>query len=164
MTTSGGENYGYYVEFAGYYPVSGNLNTEKLLTGKNIEHNIIMHSIDDILTGKVSIVLSNIFFNVDKADLKPESYPELNRLATFLKSNPSARLEISGHTDSQGSEQHNKTLSEQRAQSVRNYLVQHGCNADNITAAGYGASKPVADNTSEKGRAANRRVEFRILK
>lgn len=164
ITLPGGKNYGYYVEFAGYYPVSGNLNTEKLLTGKNIEHNIIMHSIDDILTGKVSIVLSNIFFNVDKADLKPESYPELNRLATFLKSNPSARLEISGHTDSQGSEQHNKTLSEQRAQSVRNYLVQHGCNADNITAAGYGASKPVADNTSEKGRAANRRVEFRILK
>ena len=164
ITLPGGKNYGYYVEYAGYYPVSGNLNTEKLLTGKNIEHNIVMHSIDDILTGKVSIVLSNIFFNVDKADLRPESYPELNRLATFLKSNPSARLEISGHTDSQGSEQHNKTLSQQRAQSVRNYLVQHGCNADNITAAGYGASKPVADNNTEKGRAANRRVEFRILK
>ena len=164
ITLPGGKNYGYFVEHLGYYPVSGNLNTAKLLTGKNIEHNIIMHSIDDILTGKVSIVLSNIFFNVDKADLKSESFPELNRLATFLKSNPSARLEISGHTDSQGSEQHNKSLSEQRAQSVKNYLVTKGCNTANITAVGYGASKPVADNASEKGRAANRRVEFRILK
>ena len=164
ITLPGGKNYGYFVEYQGYYPVSGNLNTAKLLTGTNIEHNIIMHSIEDILTGKVSIVLSNIFFNVDKADLKPESYPELNRLATFLKSNSSARLEISGHTDSQGSEQHNKTLSEQRAQSVKNYLVTKGCNASNITAVGYGASKPVADNNTEKGRAANRRVEFRILK
>ncbi len=164
ITLPGGKNYGYFVEHPGYYPVSGNLNTAKLLTGKNIEHNIIMHSIDDILTGKVSIVLSNIFFNVDKADLKSESFPELNRLATFLKSNPSARLEISGHTDSQGSEQHNKSLSEQRAQSVKNYLVTKGCNTANITAVGYGASKPVADNASEKGRAANRRVEFRILK
>ena len=164
ITLPGGKNYGYFVEHPGYYPVSGNLNTAKLLTGKNIEHNIIMHSIEDILTGKVSIVLSNIFFNVDKADLKSESFPELNRLATFLKSNPSARLEISGHTDSQGSEQHNKSLSEQRAQSVKNYLVTKGCNTANITAVGYGASKPVADNASEKGRAANRRVEFRILK
>ena len=164
ITLPGGKNYGYFVEHPGYYPVSGNLNTAKLLTGKNIEHNIIMHSIDDILTGKVSIVLSNIFFNVDKADLKSESFPELNRLATFLKSNPSARLEISGHTDSQGSEQHNKSLSEQRAQSVKNYLVTKGCNTANITAVGYGASKPVADNATEKGRAANRRVEFRILK
>ena len=164
ITLPGGKNYGYYVEYAGYYPVSGNLNTAKLLTGTNIEHNIVMHSVEEILNGKVAIVLSNIFFNVDKADLKPESFPELNRLAAFLKSNSAAKLEISGHTDSQGSEQHNKTLSEQRAQSVRAYLITNGCNASNITAVGYGASKPVADNATEKGRAANRRVEFKIIK
>lgn len=162
ITLPAGKNYGYYVEYEGYYPVSGNLNTEKLKEGKNIEHNIIMYSVSDILTGKVSVRLSNIFFDTDKYDLKAESYPELKRLSEFILSHPGVKLEISGHTDNAGNPQHNKVLSENRAGAVKKYLVSLGCDANNIKSIGYGAEKPVADNSSEKGRAQNRRVEFKI--
>ncbi|MCQ2975233.1 MAG: OmpA family protein [Bacteroidales bacterium] len=164
ITLPSGKNYGYYVEYEGYYPVSGNLNTESLKTGKNIEHNIIMYSIQDILNGKVSIKLSNIFFSVDKADLKSESYAELNRLSAFLSANSGVKLEISGHTDSNGSAEHNKTLSQRRAEAVKEYLISQGCDSDKIDAVGYGAEKPVSSNSTEQGRAQNRRVEFKIIK
>ena len=162
ITLPSGKNYGYYVEYQGYYPVSGNLNTEKLKEGKNIEHNIIMYSIEDILSGKISIRLSNIFFETDKYDLKSESFPELKRLCEFIKQNEGIKLEISGHTDNSGSEAHNQTLSEKRAESVKKYLESLGCNPDFIYSKGYGSQKPVSDNSTEKGKAQNRRVEFRI--
>lgn len=162
ITLPPGKNYGYYVEYEGFYPVSGNLNTEKLKEGKNIEHNIVMHSITDILTGKISIRLSNIFFDTDKYDLKPESYPELKRLADFIQERPDIKLEISGHTDNAGSLQHNKMLSEKRSDAVKKYLVSLGCKESNIKSIGYGSEKPVAPNTTEEGKAQNRRVEFKI--
>ncbi|MBQ3656966.1 MAG: OmpA family protein [Bacteroidales bacterium] len=162
ITLPSGKNYGYYVEYEGYYPVSGNLNTEKLKEGKNIEHNIIMYSVTDILTGKISIRLSNIFFDTDKYDLKPESYPELKRLSDFIKDNAGIKLEISGHTDNAGSLQHNKTLSQQRSDAVKKYLVSLGCDENSIKSIGYGSEKPVAPNTTEEGKAQNRRVEFKI--
>ncbi|MCQ2252370.1 MAG: OmpA family protein [Bacteroidales bacterium] len=164
ITLPAGHNYGYYVEMDGYYPVSGNLNTENLKSGKNIERNIVMNSIDDILGGKVSIVLENIFFDSNKYDLKPESYPELNRLAAFIKDNAGAVLEIQGHTDNSGSAEANKILSQQRADSVRRYLVSQGCPEDQIRTMGYGPSKPIDSNATEAGKARNRRVEFKIMK
>ena len=162
ITLPSGKNYGYYVEYEGFYPVSGNLNTEKLKEGKNIEHNIIMYSVTDILSGKISIRLSNIFFETDKYDLKPESYPELKRLAAFIQEQPEVKLEISGHTDNAGSLQHNKVLSQQRSDAVKKYLVSLGCKESNIKSIGYGSEKPVAPNTTEEGKAQNRRVEFKI--
>lgn len=164
ITLPAGKNYGYFVDFDGYYPVSGNLNTDKLKEGKNIEHNIVMHSISDVLNGSVSITLSNIFFETGKFDLKPESYPELKRLADFISSNSDAKLEISGHTDNVGSHDSNKLLSQKRADSVKSYLVSIGCSESAIQSVGYGPDKPVASNSTESGKAQNRRVEFRILK
>lgn len=163
ITLPAGKNYGYYVEYNGYYPVSGNLNTDKLKEGKNIEHNIIMNSIPDILTGKVSVRLSNIFFDTDKYDLKPESYPELNRLSDFIKNNPGITIEISGHTDNSGSPDYNKSLSQKRSDAVKNYLISIGCPNNTVKSVGYGSEKPVAQNSTEAGKALNRRVEFKIL-
>lgn len=158
----GGKNYGYYVDCNGYYPTSGNLNTEKLLKGENIEHNIVMLSFDEIISGE-SVVLENIFFDNDKYDLKPQSFPELKRLAKFLNEKSGSKLEISGHTDNTGSAEHNKTLSKNRAEAVKNYLVSIGCDGSKISTNGIGSDKPIAPNDTPENRAKNRRVEFRVM-
>ncbi|MCR5454752.1 MAG: OmpA family protein [Bacteroidales bacterium] len=162
ITLPAGKKYGYFVEMDGYYPVSGHINTEGLTNGKDIERNITMNSIEEILQGKVAIVLENIFFDTNKYQLRAESFPELARLAAFIRSNPTAVLEISGHTDNSGSADANRTLSQRRADSVKDHLINLGCPSANIISKGYGADKPIADNATEQGKAKNRRVEFKI--
>ena len=164
ITLPAGRNYGYFVEMDGYYPVSGNLNTEKLKTGANIVRNIVMQSEKDILEGKVSIVLENVFFDFNSNELRSESYPELVRLANFIKANRNVRLEISGHTDNKGNANLNLKLSQSRALSVKKYLVSLGCDDASISIMGYGDTKPKGSNDTEEGRALNRRVEFKIIK
>lgn len=110
-----------------------------------------------------TIVLNNVFFETNKWDLKPESKAELNKLADLLKANPTKKVEISGHTDNVGNDAANQTLSENRAASVVEYLISQGVSAAQLTAKGYGETKPVASNDTEEGRAKNRRTEFKIL-
>jgi outer membrane protein OmpA-like peptidoglycan-associated protein len=110
-----------------------------------------------------SIVLNNIFFETASSTLLPESYIELDRLKVLLEKNPSIKVEIGGHTDNVGKDEMNKKLSEDRAWSVVNYITSKGINASRLIARGYGASKPIADNGSETGRAKNRRTEFKVL-
>lgn len=110
------------------------------------------------------VTLNNVFFDFDKSELKPESYIELNKLVTFLQNNPNIRIEIGGHTDDQGSDEYNDKLSENRAKSVRDYLVVHNVSADRLEYKGYGKRKPIADNSTEFGRATNRRTEFKIVR
>ena len=109
-----------------------------------------------------SVVLHNVFFDLDKYDLKPESKTELNRLTAFLQAHPSVKIEVGGHTDNQGDDQYNLKLSQERAQAVVNYLVNKGIDKSRLTAKGYGETKPIADNDTEEGRAKNRRTEFTI--
>lgn len=109
------------------------------------------------------ITLRNVFFDSGKYALKPESYPELNRLAEAFKLYPNLVIEISGHTDSQGSASSNKTLSQNRANSVVDYLVSIGVEKTHLVAQGYGEEQPVADNKTKEGRALNRRVEAKII-
>ncbi len=109
------------------------------------------------------IVLNNVFFDTGKATLKPESFPELNRLAALLVKYKNIRVEISGHTDSQGSAAFNQKLSQRRAQSVVDYLLVRGVNLAQIVAVGYGETQPRADNAPRAGRRLNRRVEAKIL-
>ncbi len=104
--------------------------------------------------------LYGILFDTDSAHIRPESLPTLDQVVTLLGSEPSWSLTIEGHTDSTGTEPHNQTLSEQRAKAVRDYLVGKGVAAARLTSAGFGQSRPVADNATELGRAANRRVEL----
>ncbi|MFO7790562.1 MAG: OmpA family protein [Bacteroidales bacterium] len=108
-------------------------------------------------------MLNNIFFDLDKASLRPESNAELNRLRKLLETNPDIRVEISGHTDTQGNYEYNKQLSKRRAASVVNYLTNAGIDPSKLEARGASWDEPIADNNSEEGRQKNRRVEFKII-
>ncbi len=111
-----------------------------------------------------SIVLKNIFFEFNKTELLPESYEELDKVVAFMIENNIRKIEISGHTDSEGSETYNQKLSEGRAASVVSYLESKGIDPSRMIAAGYGESKPIDTNLTEEGRAQNRRVEFTLIK
>lgn len=109
------------------------------------------------------IILRNIFFDFDRATLRPESMDELNKLIAFLEERPSLRIEISGHTDSRGSARYNQRLSEQRAHTVLKFLVVNGINPNRLEYMGYGFDRPIATNETEEGRQMNRRTEFRVV-
>jgi len=108
------------------------------------------------------VVLKNIFFETGKSDLKEESFQQLDIVTGFMKENPTLKLEISGHTDNVGSLSSNLKLSEARAKSVVDYLVNKGIDKSRLTFKGYGPNQPVALNNTNTGRALNRRVEFKI--
>ena len=110
----------------------------------------------------MSIVLKNIFFETNKAELKEESKTELDKLVDLLTKNPMLKIEIGGHTDNVGADADNLKLSDARAKSVMAYLVAHGISADRLTARGYGETMPIADNNNVEGRALNRRTEFKV--
>ncbi|PIP54868.1 MAG: hypothetical protein COX07_02985 [Bacteroidetes bacterium CG23_combo_of_CG06-09_8_20_14_all_32_9] len=114
-----------------------------------------------IKTG-VSVILKNIFFDTDLYELKPESKAELTKLIMFMKDNTGVTIEIDGHTDNVGSQAHNLNLSQNRAKSVLNYLIEHGVAASRLSYKGYSFSKPIAANDTEEGKALNRRTEFII--
>ena len=105
---------------------------------------------------------SDFTFAVNSSNIQPGLYPELDRVARVLSSYPQTTILIAGHTDSTGSESYNQQLSQRRADSVKNALIQRGVAADRISAVGYGESSPIADNNTEYGRQQNRRVEVRI--
>lgn len=105
--------------------------------------------------------LEGVNFEFDSAKLTSASTSKLDGAVAILKRHADLKVEIAGHTDSQGNENYNQRLSERRAQTVADYLIAHGANAANITVKGYGETQPVADNASKVSRAANRRVELR---
>ena len=109
------------------------------------------------------VTLKNVFFDFDKTELKPESFVELDKLVSYLQQN-SLRIEIGGHTDNQGLDEYNDRLSENRAKAVYDYLVQKGIPANRLQYKGYGMRVPIADNSTDEGRAANRRTEFKIIR
>jgi len=109
------------------------------------------------------IVLNNVFFDSGKAILRPESYPELNRLIAIMNQYPKLVVEISGHTDNVGSDANNQKLSQKRAQAVVDYIVSMGVAINQITAMGYGESQPRADNKTKAGKQLNRRVEAKVM-
>jgi outer membrane protein OmpA-like peptidoglycan-associated protein len=108
--------------------------------------------------------LKTILFDVGKADLKPKSKPELDKVVKLLKDNPSAEIELSGHTSSEGSAEANRSLSYRRVKACKDYIVSKGIDPGRITAVGYGPDRPVAPNDTEKNRQKNRRVELRLVK
>jgi len=106
------------------------------------------------------VALTGVLFDFDKSTLKPESDPVLDRVRGLLARDPTLRLEVQGHTDNVGSDAYNQTLSEARAAAVAAWLTQHGIAAGRLTSRGYGKTVPVADNSTDEGRAKNRRVEI----
>lgn len=154
-----GKNYGIAVKAEGYLFHSENFNIPANASYQEIEKDIYLKKVK---VGE-AIVLRNIFFDFNKATLRPESKAELDRLVQLMRENPTLKIEISGHTDNIGSAEYNKRLSEQRAKAVVDYLIQAGISADRLTYAGYGFERPIAPNTTEEGRQLNRRTEFKIL-
>ncbi|RPE81587.1 OmpA family protein [Vulcaniibacterium tengchongense] len=106
---------------------------------------------------------SNITFDFDKSNLKPEFYPVLDNVANTLQEYNQTIVEVAGHTDSVGSDAYNQKLSEQRANSVASYLMSRGLNRDRFIVVGAGESRPIASNDTEAGRAQNRRVEITLV-
>lgn len=109
-------------------------------------------------------VIKDLRFNTGKADILASSIKNVDAVANVMVKNPDMRLEVQGHTDSVGKAKYNKTLSEKRAQAVMDYLISKGISKNRMVAKGYGMDVPAADNKTEEGRAANRRVELKPLK
>jgi OOP family OmpA-OmpF porin len=107
--------------------------------------------------------LDNVHFDTGKPTLRPDSFRELDEIAEYMKLKPEQAFEIGGHTDNIGREEDNQKLSAGRANSVKAYLVRKGVSATRLTAKGYGATRPVADNSTEEGRRKNRRTEITLL-
>ena len=107
--------------------------------------------------------LDNLHFASGQSTILKNSYSELKELLEYLKLKPNTRIEIAGHTDSDGDDNANLTLSQKRAEAVKKYLIDHGIKESRLIAKGYGESKPVADNSTNQGKAKNRRTEVRFL-
>ena len=119
------------------------------------------NQVKDALEQTGRAVLYGIYFDHDSDVLKPESEPTLNNVLDWLRENPEISMEFGGHTDADGSDEYNVSLSERRAQSVVAWMSQNDIAAERLAAVGYGESRPVANNTSAHGKALNRRVEVR---
>lgn len=158
-TLNVGKNYGLNISRPGYLFYSENFSLLNQKTGKPF---IIEVSLQEIEAGKKSI-LRNIFFDTNQFVLKPESKSELEKLIVFLTINPKVTIEISGFTDNVGDAKSNQLLSENRAKTVYQYLINNKINASRLTFKGYGAMQPIAPNTTEEGRSRNRRTEFKIV-
>ncbi len=156
-----GKKYGFRAIALGYFEINKNMDLTDIDEYTEIEDETMR--VSPIEVGSV-VRLNNIFFDYAKATLKPESFPELDRVVKFLEENKTLELEIAGHTDNIGSDQTNQKLSQARAQSVVDYLIVNGVDKSRLIAKGYGESRPVAFNNTEEGRAMNRRVEFKVLK
>jgi OOP family OmpA-OmpF porin len=105
----------------------------------------------------------NVQFELNSVVLKTDSYQTLDLVAGSMKAAPTTKLILNGNSSAEGSVEHNMSLSLDRANAVKAYLVNAGVNGANLTAKGYGESKPIADNTTEEGRALNRRVEIKVI-
>ncbi|MFW5701769.1 MAG: OmpA family protein [Bacteroidota bacterium] len=115
----------------------------------------------DLSKAKVRLL---VFFDFDKATLKNESRPELERVIEFMRENPDLQIQLHGHTDDVGSPQYNKELSEKRAKAVADYLIDAGISGSRISTKGFGKTQPLVEETTEEARAKNRRVEMIIVK
>lgn len=108
--------------------------------------------------------LDNVYFETGKADISPKSFKELNELADYMTLKKTMGIEISGHTDNVGKPEANLKLSQDRANSVRAYLIKKGISESRIQAKGYGDTQPIEPNDTEAGKQKNRRTEVRVIK
>jgi outer membrane protein OmpA-like peptidoglycan-associated protein len=163
MTLPSGRIYQIEAKQPYYFDLTDELNLMGKVNVKGqVQKNLEMTPIP-MVAGQ-TFVLKNIYFDLDKSTLKPESKEELSRLYELLRNYPTMEIQVNGHTDSQASDDYNQALSESRAAAVVNYLKYKGVMGYRISSKGFGEKVPVATNETEDGRALNRRVEFTILK
>lgn len=161
-----GSLYGVRAEAKDHISESQNLDLRNITAETVIDHEDFRLSPIELtpIEANVSITLNNIFFDFDKAVLRPESFPELDRMVALMAEHTTMEVEIAGHTDAVGSAQYNMGLSKRRAEAVRNYLTGKGVVKSRIIVKFFGESKPIDTNRTVEGRKKNRRVEFKILK
>ncbi len=160
-----GENYNLSFEAEGYLFQSANINIPKNPDFSIINKDIVL----DKLTIGAKVVLNNIFFDSNKATLRPESNVEIEKLFDLMQRNPTISIEVQGHTDNKGNAATNLTLSQNRSQTIVTELVKRGIEAKRLSAKGFGSTMPIAPNAlpdgkpDEAGMQLNRRVEIKIL-
>lgn len=163
-----GESDGYLVKRQNYTMKGKGIDPGKL---KELITNITLDTLmvlDKIEINKI-FILENIYYDFNKSDIRPDAAKELDKLVQLLTDNPEIKIELGSHTDSVDTEDYNRLLSQRRAESAVNYIVQRGISPDRMVAKGYGESKPIARNTNPDGtdnpagRQRNRRTEFKIL-
>lgn len=154
-----GKNYGLVVKKKGYLFFSENYDIPVSAAFKEVYKTIPLQT---FAIGN-KIALKNVFYDYGKATLRPESKNELNQIVKLMSINTDIKIEIASHTDSQGSAEHNMSLSKARSQSVADYLFASGISKENLVVKGYGESRPIASNDTEEGRQLNRRTEITVL-
>lgn len=159
ITLPVGKDYAFNVNRRGYLFYSDNYSLKGASPDSTYTKNIPLQPIEV----NSAIVLRNIFFESGLFELHNDSQVELDQVVKLLNDNPTVRIQIEGHTDNIGTSADNLKLSENRAKAVVNYLVSKGIPAARLTAKGFGATKPVADNKTEEGRAQNRRTELKVI-
>ena len=155
-----GSEYSFNVDATGYLFNSKHFELLKNQGNKPIEVEILLEKIE---VGS-NVTLQNIFFETNKFELLPPSVIELNILVDLLKENEKVAIEIEGHTDNVGEDKLNQKLSENRAKSVYDFLINNGIDKRRLSYKGYGETKPKADNNTDEGRRENRRTEFIVTK
>lgn len=158
-----GINYGYYVDKENYFPASNNIDLRDSVKAVTIEENIQILTFKEMLDDSIAVPIQNLFFDFGKSEIMKSSLPELKRVAKIIRSN-NLKVQIIGHTDNVGDDAANQVLSEKRAQAVKDFLVEEGCNSNFLFTIGFGESRPITSNDNEQGRAKNRRVELIFIK
>jgi len=119
---------------------------------------------DIVLTPSGETIRLNLIFAQGKSTIDPKSYPELDEVGQMMKESTKIEIQLEGHTDNQGSSKANLTLSQERVEAVKKYLVAMGISKDRIKTKAFGGSQPLSNEMTQEARAMNRRVELRILK
>lgn len=161
-----GEVYAIRAEAKDHIAESQSLDLRKITSNQVVEHKDMMLMPVPVtpVVREATITLNNLFLGFDQSSLRPQSFPELNRIVARLKEQPEIQVEISGHTCDIGAENYNLTLSERRAKAVQKYFVDQGIKSDRISVFYFGESKPTVPNTSEQNRSKNRRVEIKMIR
>lgn len=154
-----GKKYGFLATANDYISINENIDLKSINEYSEIHRDLLLAPIEK---GQI-IRINNIFFDYNKHELLQDSYVELYRLVKVLKENSLMTIQIQGHTDNIGNYNFNQQLSQKRAESVYNFLVENGINSKRLKIKAFGRTKPIAKNDTEEGRAKNRRVEFEIL-
>lgn len=155
-----GASYGLRAAAKGYLSVNENMELASITEYTEVHKDLFLVPIQ---VGE-TLQLNNVFFEQGRSALRPESFPELDRLAAILKDNASIYIELAGHTDNVGNPQALMSLSQERVDAVKKYLVQQRIDSKRITGKGYGATQPIEKNDTEEHKKKNRRVEFKITK
>lgn len=159
VTLPVGRDYAFNVNRKGYLFYSENFPLSQKSADSTYAINIPLQPLETDAT----ITLKNIFFDTNKSEIKPESQVELDNIVKLLKDNPTLKISIQGHTDNVGKPADNLKLSNDRAKAVITYLTSKGIEAGRLSSQGFGATVPVADNSTEEGRAQNRRTELKVI-